>query len=96
MYCGIHVSALGLLLKSGVTIEVKPLAKISSKQAMDFIKDIIFGFGVPNSIIIDNDTPFSREKFLDFCEDNNICVDWAAVTHPHTNGQVECANDMIL
>jgi hypothetical protein len=23
-------------------------------------------------------------------------VDWAAVTHPQTNGQVERANDMIL
>jgi hypothetical protein len=23
-------------------------------------------------------------------------VDWVAVTHPHTNGQVKCANSMIL
>jgi hypothetical protein len=23
-------------------------------------------------------------------------VDWAAVAHPRTNGQVECANGMIL
>jgi hypothetical protein len=56
-------------------IKVKPLAKIGSKQAMDFIQDIIFCFGVPNSIIIDNDTQFTREKILDFCDDNNICVD---------------------
>jgi hypothetical protein len=33
---------------------------------------------------------------LDFCNDYNIRVDWAAVVHPHTNGQVESANDMIL
>jgi hypothetical protein len=37
-------------------IEVKPLAKIGSKQAIDFIQDIIFRFRVPNSIITDNDT----------------------------------------
>jgi hypothetical protein len=34
--------------------------------------------------------------FLDFCEDHHIRVDWAAVAHPMTNGQVERANDMIL
>jgi hypothetical protein len=67
-------------------IEVKPLAKIGSKQAVDFIQDIIFRFGVPNSIITDNCTQFAGEKSLDFCDDNNIYVDWAAVAHPHING----------
>jgi hypothetical protein len=33
--------------KSTKWIEVKPLAKIGSKQAMDFIQDIIFRFGGP-------------------------------------------------
>jgi transposase InsO family protein len=53
-------------------------------------------FGVPNSIITDNDTQFTGRKFLDFCEDHHIRVDWAAVAHPMTNGQVERANGMIL
>jgi hypothetical protein len=44
----------------------------------------------------DNDTQFTREKFLDFCDDNNIRVDWATVAHLRTNGQVEGANGMIL
>jgi hypothetical protein len=70
-------------------VEAKPLAKISSKQAVDFIQDIIFCFGVPNSINTNNDTQFTEEKFLDFCDNNNIRVDWAAVAHPRTNGQVE-------
>jgi hypothetical protein len=77
-------------------VEAKPLAKIGSKQVVDFIQDIIFCFGVPNSIITDNDTQFTGEKFLDFYDDNNIRVDWGAVARLHTNGQVECANDMIL
>jgi hypothetical protein len=46
--------------------EAKPLAKIGSRQVIDFIKDIIFHFGVPNSIITNNDTQFTRDKFLDF------------------------------
>jgi hypothetical protein len=77
-------------------IKVKPLAKIGSKQATDFIQDIIFCFGVPNSIIIDNGTQFTREKLLDFCDDNNIHTNWAMVPHPHPNEQVECANGKIL
>jgi hypothetical protein len=34
--------------------------------------------------------------FLDFCDNNNIRVDWAVFAHPCTNGQVECTNNMIL
>jgi MinD superfamily P-loop ATPase len=78
------------------SIEVKPPAKIGGKQAVDFMQDIVFHFKVPNSIIINNDTQFTREKILDFCDNNNIHVDWAIVTHPRTNRQVECANGMIL
>jgi transposase InsO family protein len=61
-----------------------------------FFTNIIHRFGVPNSIITDNGTQFTGRKFLEFCEDHHICVDWAAVAHPMTNGQVERANDMIL
>jgi transposase InsO family protein len=61
-----------------------------------FFTNIIHRFGVPNSIITDNGTQFTGKKFLDFCEDHHICVDWAAVAHPMANGQVERANGMIL
>jgi transposase InsO family protein len=67
-----------------------------SEQAVAFFTNIIHRFGVPNSIITDNGTQFTGKKFLNFCEDHHICVDWAAVAHPMTNGQVERANDMIL
>jgi transposase InsO family protein len=77
-------------------IEVRPLTSIRSEQAVAFFTNIIHRFGVPNSIITDNGTQFTGKKFLDFCEDHHICVDWAAVAHPMTNGQVERANSMIL
>jgi transposase InsO family protein len=77
-------------------IEVRPLNSIRSEQAVAFFTNIIHRFGVPNSIITDNDTQFTGRKFLDFCEDHHIQVDWAAVAHPMTNGQVERANGMIL
>jgi ribonuclease HI len=77
-------------------IEVRPLNSIRSEHAVAFFTNIIHRFGVPNSIITDNGTQFTGRKFLDFCEDHHIRVDWAAMAHPMTNGQVERANSMIL
>jgi ribonuclease HI/transposase InsO family protein len=77
-------------------IEVRPLTSIKSEQAVAFFTNIIHRFGVPNSITTDNGTQFTGKKFLDFCEDHHIRVEWAAVAHPMTNGQVERANGMIL
>jgi hypothetical protein len=76
--------------------EVRPLTSIRSEQAVAFFTNIIHRFGVPNSIITDNDMQFTGKKFLDFCDDHHIRVDWAAMAHPMTNGQVEHANSMIL
>ena len=45
-------------------IEARPITVIKSKQAMMFFTDIIHRFGVPNSIITDNGTQFTRKKFL--------------------------------
>jgi ribonuclease HI/transposase InsO family protein len=77
-------------------IEVRPLTRIRSEQAVAFFTNIIHRFGVPNSIITYNGTQFTGKKFLDFCEDHHIRVDWAVVAHHMTNGQVERANGMIL
>ena len=61
-----------------------------------FFTDIVLRFGVSNSIITDNGTQFMGKKFLAFYNNYHIRVDWSAVAHPQTNGQVECANGMIL
>jgi hypothetical protein len=37
-----------------------------------------------------------RKKFLNFCDDNNIRMDWSIVAYPKTNGHVERANGMLL
>jgi transposase InsO family protein len=77
-------------------IKVRSLNSIRSEQAVAFFTNIIHRFGVLNSIITNNGTQFTGRKFLDFCEDHHIWVDWAVVAHPMTNGQVERANGMIL
>ena len=68
-------------------IEARPIGKIRSEQAVLFFTDIVFRFGVLNSIITDNGTQFTGKKFLAFCDSYHIRVDWSAV---------ERANGMIL
>jgi hypothetical protein len=63
---------------------------------MKFFTNIIHRFGVLNSIIMDNNTQFMGKKFLRFCDDNHIRVDWAVMAHPCTNEQVERTNGMVL
>jgi hypothetical protein len=77
-------------------IEACPITNLRVEQAVSFFTDIIHQFGVPNSIITDNDSQFTGRKFQEFCDKYHIHVDWAAITHLQTNGQLERANDMIL
>ena len=63
---------------------------------MLFFLGIIHHFGVSNSIITDNGRQFTSKKFIQFYDEQHIRVDWPAIAHPQTNGQVERANDMLL
>jgi transposase InsO family protein len=75
---------------------VRPITNLRAEQVASFFTNIIHRFGVPNSIISNNGSQFTGRKFLEFCDKHHIRVDWAAVAHPQTNGQVEQANGMIL
>jgi transposase InsO family protein len=77
-------------------IEYKPIASLTSAKAVEFIQDIIFRFGIPNSIITDLGSNFTSSEFFDFCEQKSIQIKYASVAHPRANGQVERANEMIL
>jgi transposase InsO family protein len=77
-------------------IKVKPAASITVAKAVEFIKEIMYRFGVPNNIITDNGTQFTAREFKDFCADLGIKINYASVLHLQSNGQVECSNGMIL
>ena len=66
------------------------------EEVVKFFLDIIYWFSIPNYIITDHGTNFTRKKFLDFSDRYNIRINWALVEHPRTNGQVERTNDMVL
>jgi hypothetical protein len=53
-------------------IEALPIVNIRSEDAVSFFTDIIYRFGIPNTIITDNSSQFTGKKFLNFCNDNNI------------------------
>jgi hypothetical protein len=50
-------------------IKAKPATSIIVAKAMEFIKEIMYRFGVPNNITIDNGTQFTMREFKDFCAD---------------------------
>jgi hypothetical protein len=62
-------------------IEAQHIVNVRSEEAVSFFTDIIYCFGIPNTIITDNGTQFTGKKFLNFCDNNNIHVDWSAIAH---------------
>jgi hypothetical protein len=63
-------------------IKVKPITFITAAKMVEFIKEIMYRFGIPNNIIIDNETQFIVREFKDFCVDSGIKVNHASVSHP--------------
>jgi transposase InsO family protein len=56
----------------------------------------MYMFGMPNNLITDNGTQFTAREFKDFFADPSMKIKYALVSHPQSNGQVECSNGMIL
>jgi hypothetical protein len=77
-------------------IEVNPTASIIAANAVEVIKEIMYIFGIPNNIITNNRTQFTSSEFKDFCAESGIKINYALVSHPQSNGQVEHSNSMIL
>jgi transposase InsO family protein len=63
-------------------IEVKLATSIIAAKAVEFIKEIMYRFGVPNNIITDNGTQFTVREFKDFCAYSGIKIKYASVSHP--------------
>jgi transposase InsO family protein len=77
-------------------VEVKPAASITVAKIVEFIREIMYRFGVPNNIITDNGTQFTTREFKHFCADSGIKINYASVSHLQSNSQIERSNGMIL
>jgi transposase InsO family protein len=76
--------------------EATSVDSITQGADVAFLKSIVYRFGVPSRIIMDNGTQFTSRIFQEYCEgiDTQLC--FASVDHPKSNGQVERANAEIL
>jgi transposase InsO family protein len=72
------------------------VVKINKQSIVKFIKSIICKFRVPERVITDNWSQFTRGGFQGYCEDLGIQICYASIAHPESNGQVERANTEIL
>ena len=77
-------------------IEAKPIKNLDACTTISFIRELIFRYGVPHSIITDNGSIFDSDKFRAFCASQGTRVDYALVAHTQSNGQAERANGLIF
>ena len=63
-------------------IEAKPIKNLEASTVVSFIRELIFRYGVPHSIITDNGSNFDSDEFRTFCASQGTRVDYASVSHP--------------
>nr|ABA93980.1 retrotransposon protein, putative, Ty3-gypsy subclass [Oryza sativa Japonica Group] len=77
-------------------IEAVPTGEIKADNAIKFIKGIFCRYGLPHRIITVNGSQFISADFQDYCIGLGVKICFASVSHPHSNGQVERANGIVL
>jgi hypothetical protein len=83
---GAHTYLLVAVDKFSKWIEAVPVTNQEATTAIKFFESIIYQYGVPNSIITDNDTNFTSGKFQDFAKELGIKIKYMSVAHPKSNG----------
>jgi transposase InsO family protein len=63
-------------------VEVKPTASITAAKVVEFIREIMYIFGIPNNIVTDNGTQFTAREFKYFCADLDIKINYVSMSHP--------------
>jgi hypothetical protein len=67
-----HIYMLVAVDKFTKWVEAAPVTTQDSTAAINFIKSIVFRFGVPHNIITDNGTNFTSKEFKNYCESMGI------------------------
>ena len=78
-------------------VETKPLANIRDVDAKRFVwKNIVTRFGIPYTLISNNDLQFDSKTFRRYCCDLGITNKYSTPTYPQRNGQAEAVNKIIV
>ena len=59
-------------------------------------KNIVTRFGVPHTLISDNDLQFDSKSFRRYCCDLGIMNRYSTLAYPQGNGQAEAVNKIIV
>jgi transposase InsO family protein len=82
---GRHTYLLVVVNKFSKWIEAVLVTNQEATTAVKFFESITYRYGVPNSIITDNDTNFTFDEFQEFAKELGIKIKYASVAHPKSN-----------
>ena len=78
-------------------VKVKPLANIRDVDAKRFMwKNIVTQFGIPYTLISNNELQFDSKVFRRYCCELGITNRYSILAYPQENGQVEAVNKVIV
>ena len=78
-------------------VEAEPLANIRDMEAKRFFwKNIVTRFGIPHTLISDNELQFDSKAFRRYCCDLRITNRYSTPAYPQGNGQAEIVNKVIV
>ena len=74
-------------------VEAKAVATITEAKVQNFVwKNIVYKFGIPRTIILDNGRQFDSHGFRTFCTSLCIKNKYSSPGHPQANRQTEVMN----
>jgi hypothetical protein len=77
-------------------IKVKTVTCPKADRVHDLLDELVHRYRLPHRIIIHLGSNFNNHQFWEYCENSGIDVRYVSVAHPWANGQVKCANGMVL
>ncbi|KAM2196928.1 hypothetical protein PS2_000459 [Malus domestica] len=78
-------------------VKAKSYAELTSTEVCDFVEEhIVTRFGIPETIITDNGTIFTAERFKEYTASLKIRLEQSTPYYPQANGQAEASNKVLI
>ncbi|KAM1881630.1 hypothetical protein ACFX13_003217 [Malus domestica] len=78
-------------------VEAKSYVELTSKEVHEFVEEhIVTRFGVPETIITDNGTIFTAERFREYTASLIIRLEQSTPYYPQANRQAEASNKVLI
>ena len=78
-------------------VKTEPLANIKDVDAKRFVwKNIVTRFGIPHTLILDNDLQFDSKAFRRYCYDLGITNRYSTPAYPQRTEQAKVVNKVIV